>query len=193
MPDRHGMRARRHLGEFKARSAVGLPVTNNRPFILQSYSHASLRQGGSPATHLCHASFIVMFLIVEYWLKLFVSMFPLHGILIAPSMKILSGVGTREEGESMGEPARVASIEREQRHALPEYSWDELSEAGTYVEKETGDLYRIPRELLIQGPPPLICRASLQISRLVQVSKNPFMTTFVARIICAQHNVKANF
>src|SRR5882724_8313050 len=152
MPDRHGMRARRHLGEFKARSAVGLPVTNNRPFILQSYSHASLRQGGSPATHLCHAAFIVMFLIVEYWLKVFVSMFPLHGMPYCALHEILSG--TREEGESMGEPARVASIERDQRHALPEYSWDELSEAGTYVEKETGDLYRIPRELLIQGAPP---------------------------------------
>jgi hypothetical protein len=93
----------------------------------------------------------------------------------------------------MGEPARVASIEREQRHALPEYSWEELSEPGTYVEKETGHLYRIPRELLIQGAPPLICRVSLRISRLVQLSKNPFLTTFVARITCAEHNIKSNF
>ena len=93
----------------------------------------------------------------------------------------------------MGEPARVASIEREQRHALPEYSWEEINEPGTYVEKETGDLYRIPREILIQGAPPLICRASLRISRLFQLSKNPFMTTFVARIICAEHYLKSNF
>jgi len=93
----------------------------------------------------------------------------------------------------MGEPARVASIEREQRHALPEYSWEEINEPGTYVEKETGDLYRIPRQLLIQGAPPLICRASLRISRLVQLSKNPFVTTFVARIICAEHYLKSNF
>lgn len=93
----------------------------------------------------------------------------------------------------MGEPAIVASIEREQRHALPEYAWEELSEPGTYVEKETGDLYRIPRELLVQGTPLLICRARLRISRLIQLSKNPFMTTFVARITCAEHNVKSNF
>ena len=56
----------------------------------------------------------------------------------------------------MGKPAKVVSVEREARHGLPEYSWEELSEPGTYVEKETGDLYRIPRELLIQGAPPLI-------------------------------------
>ena len=93
----------------------------------------------------------------------------------------------------MGEPARVASIEKEQRRTLPEYSWEELSEPGTYVEKETGDLYRIPRELLIQGGPPLICRARLRISRLIQLSKNPFMTTFVARITCTAHKVKSNF
>ena len=93
----------------------------------------------------------------------------------------------------MGEPVRVASIEREQRQTLPQCSWEELSEPGTYVEKETGELYRIPRELLIQGAPSLICKASLRISRLVQLSKNPFMTTFVARITCAEHNLKANF
>lgn len=93
----------------------------------------------------------------------------------------------------MGKPARVTSIKCEQRHTLPEYSWEELTEPGTYVEKETGDLYRIPRELLVQGTPRLICRARLRISRLVQLSKNPFMTTFVARITCAEHNVKSNF
>ncbi|HEY6364631.1 MAG TPA: hypothetical protein VI585_07545 [Candidatus Binatia bacterium] len=92
----------------------------------------------------------------------------------------------------MGKPGRVVSIEREQGHAPPEYSWAELSEPGTYVEKETGDLYRIPKELLIQGAPPLV-KASLRISRLVQLSKNPFLTTFVARLTCAEHNLKPNF
>lgn len=92
----------------------------------------------------------------------------------------------------MGEPARVASIEREQRHALPEYSWEEINEPGTYVEKETGDLYRIPRELLIQGAPPLICRASLRISRLFQLSKNPFMTTLAVtnHMRCARPQIQ---
>ena len=44
----------------------------------------------------------------------------------------------------MGEPARVASIEKEQRRTLPEYSWEELSEPGTYVEKETGIFIEFP-------------------------------------------------
>lgn len=93
----------------------------------------------------------------------------------------------------MGKPATVASIEPGLRHGLPEYSWEELSEPGTYVDKETGDLYRIPGELLIQGSPPLICRARSRVSKLIQISKNPFMTSFVARITCAEHHLKSNF
>ncbi len=94
----------------------------------------------------------------------------------------------------MGEPLSVASIEHEQRHALPpEYSWEELTEAGTYVEKGTGNLYRIPKEVLIEGALPLIRKAGLRTYRLIQLSKNPFMTAFVARITCAEHNIKSNF
>ena len=94
----------------------------------------------------------------------------------------------KEQGESMAAQAKTIILSR----ALPEYSWDELSEPGTYVEKETGDLYRIPKAL-IQEASPLIRRASLLSSTLVQLSKNPFMTTFIARITCAEHNVKPNF
>lgn len=92
----------------------------------------------------------------------------------------------------MGEQAKVVSIEFEQRRALPECSWGELTEPGTYVEKETGDLYRIPKAL-IEEAAPLIRKVSLRTSRLVQLSKNPFMTTFVARMTCAEHNIKSNF
>jgi hypothetical protein len=45
----------------------------------------------------------------------------------------------------MGEQTKLVSMDVEQRRALPECSWGELSEPGTYVEKETGDLYRIPK------------------------------------------------
>ena len=92
----------------------------------------------------------------------------------------------------MAAQTKTILIATEQSRGLPEYSWGELTEPGTYVEKETGDLYRIPKAL-IQEASPLIRRASLQSSTLVQLSKNPFMTTFVARITCAEHKVKYNF
>ncbi len=93
----------------------------------------------------------------------------------------------------MAEEARVVSIQPEQRRTLPQCSWEELNEPGTYVEKGSGDLYRVPKEALIQGASPLIRKESLGASTLVQLSKNPFMLTFEARMICAEHNIKPNF
>lgn len=93
----------------------------------------------------------------------------------------------------MAEEARVVSIQPEPKRALPENSWGELNEPGTYVEKGSGDLYRVPKEALIHGASPVIRKESLGASRLVQLSKNPFMTTFEARMICAEHNIKPNF
>jgi hypothetical protein len=91
----------------------------------------------------------------------------------------------------MGEQARVVFVQVNQGGALPECSWEELSEPGTYVEKETGNLYRIPGALLQDAAP--LSKIRFRTSRLVQISKNPFMTNFVARMTCAEHNIKFNF
>ncbi len=93
----------------------------------------------------------------------------------------------------MAEEARVVSIQPEQRRALTECSWEDVSEPGTYVERGSGDLYRVPKEALIHGASPVIRKESLGSSRLVQLSKDPFVTTFEARMMCAEHNIKPNF
>ncbi len=93
----------------------------------------------------------------------------------------------------MTKEAAVVSIQPEQRHALKECSWEEVNEPGTYVERGSGDLYRVPKEALIQGASPVIRKESLGASRLVQLSRNPFMLTFEARMVCAEHNIQPNF
>jgi hypothetical protein len=62
--------------------------------------------------------------------------------------------------------ARNVSIEPQHRASLPEMSWEDISEAR---------------------------KESSGASRLVQVSKNPFITTLEARMLCAEHNVTPNF
>jgi hypothetical protein len=91
------------------------------------------------------------------------------------------------------EQVRNKSVEPHQRFTLPEVSWDELNEPGAYVERGTGDLYRVPKEALIPGGSPIIHKESSGASRLVQVSRNPFVTTLEARLSCAQHNIEPNF
>jgi len=91
------------------------------------------------------------------------------------------------------EQIKTRSVEPQSRSSLPEMAWDELSEAGAYVERGSGDLYRVPKEALIPGASPIIHKESLGASRLVQVSKNPFVTSLEARLRCAQHNIEPNF
>jgi len=64
---------------------------------------------------------------------------------------------------------------------------------NAYVEVGTGDLYRIPKEALLQGSSPLIHKESTGASRLVQLSANPFITTLAARMLACEHNSEPNF
>jgi len=88
---------------------------------------------------------------------------------------------------------RNTSVEAQKRTKLFELGWQDINEAGAYVEVGTGDLYRIPKEALRAGSSPLIRKESVGASRLVQISPNPFITTFEARMVCAEHNVAPNF
>ena len=47
------------------------------------------------------------------------------------------------------EQVRTKSVEPQQRFTLAEVNWEDLNEAGAYVERGSGDLYRIPKEALI--------------------------------------------
>ena len=93
----------------------------------------------------------------------------------------------------MAEQAKMTSIGPQQRASLPEMSWQDLDEPGAYVERGTGDLYRVPKEALIPGASPVIRKESLGASRLVQLSKNPFITTLEARMLACEHNIEPNF
>lgn len=93
----------------------------------------------------------------------------------------------------MSQEMKTASASPEHRSRLPEVSWTDINEPGAYVELGSGDLFRIPKEALIQGSSPLVRKESTGASRLMQVSRNPFVTTLEARLVCAEHNVPPNF
>jgi hypothetical protein len=91
------------------------------------------------------------------------------------------------------EQVKTKSVQPQQRFTLSEVAWGELNEPGAYVERGTGDLYRVPQEALIPGGSPIIHKESMGGSRLMQISRNPFVTTLEARLSCAQHNIEPNF
>jgi len=85
------------------------------------------------------------------------------------------------------------SVEPSHRFNLLEVNWEDVNEPGAYVEKGTGDLFRIPKEALVAGGSPIVMKESSGSSRLLQISRDPFVTTLEARRRCAQHNVAPNF
>lgn len=93
----------------------------------------------------------------------------------------------------MAEQVKTSSVEPRHRQMLRELSWDDINKPGAYVERGSGDLYRIPKEALIPGASPMIRKESLGASRLVQVSKTPFVTTLEARLVTCEHNIEPNF
>jgi hypothetical protein len=89
--------------------------------------------------------------------------------------------------------AKVTTVEPVRKSFLPELSWEDINEPGAYVEVGSGDLYRVPQEALIRGSSPLIRKKSSGASRFLRISKNPYVTTLEARMLCAEHNVQPNF
>lgn len=49
------------------------------------------------------------------------------------------------------------------------------------------------QEALVRGSSPMIRKESVGATRLLQVSKGPFMVMLEARMLCAEHNVAPNF
>ncbi len=77
--------------------------------------------------------------------------------------------------------------------ALPQISWNDITEPGAYVEVASGNLYRIPYEALMKGASPVIMMESLGSSKYVKLSENPFVALYTARGLCMDQNIKPNF
>lgn len=93
----------------------------------------------------------------------------------------------------MAEQTQAQSTQRSQRQALVQTTWDQLEQAGAYVEFGTGDLYRVPSEALIRGGSPIIARVSNGATRLLRVSDDPMVPIQHAREVAANNNLQPNF
>ena len=93
----------------------------------------------------------------------------------------------------MAHPAVATTSIQGERQVLPEFAWSEIHEPGAYVERETGDLFRIPKEAIVPGASPMVTKETRLVTRFAQISKNPFCTLLEARLRCAQNNIEPNF
>jgi hypothetical protein len=77
--------------------------------------------------------------------------------------------------------------------ALRGMARDEIREPGTYVDVLTGTLHRVPARALAEGALPVCWKDLPSGARLVQLSKNPYLISLEARILCAAHQIHFNF
>ena len=92
------------------------------------------------------------------------------------------------------------SPDRKQHRPLERISWNDIREPGAYVEIATGALYRVPQ----QGATPLVEKGGAggplrpdawppSHSQFVKVSRDPFIFSLGARLICVDHDIQPRF
>src|SRR2546427_12898986 len=87
------------------------------------------------------------------------------------------------------EEGMTQSVQATRRHTLQETNWEAISEAGAYVERGSGDLYRFPKEELIAGAAPFIVKVYRGASVQVKGGENSLIADFQAWLLDATHNV----
>jgi hypothetical protein len=71
-------------------------------------------------------------------------------------------------------------------------TWDQIKEPGTYVERDTGNLYRILPEVFSSASS-LGRKSRAEGARLVKLSSDPNLTLMQARFLSAEANIEPNF
>jgi hypothetical protein len=77
--------------------------------------------------------------------------------------------------------------------ALSEFTWENIKQPGSYVERETGHLYRVPQEALLRGSSPVISKLCTNPSTFVKLSDDANTIVSKLRTIAADADVKPNF
>jgi hypothetical protein len=74
-----------------------------------------------------------------------------------------------------------------------ECAWEEINQPGAYVSRETGRLFRIPKEALGDGASPVIHQENENGDKFVKVSDDPYVPTLKAKMAAAESNIQPNF
>jgi len=71
--------------------------------------------------------------------------------------------------------------------------WTSIDQPGFYVNKKTGQGFRITRELLIPGASPALSFLGAEKERFVLLSDDPYIPVTAAKMLCADNDVSPNF
>ncbi|MFI5232906.1 MAG: hypothetical protein ACHQSE_10405 [Gemmatimonadales bacterium] len=71
--------------------------------------------------------------------------------------------------------------------------WTNIAQPGFYVNKSTGQGFRITHELLIPGASPALSFLGAERDRFVQISEDPYLPVTAAKMLCADNDISPSF
>ena len=71
--------------------------------------------------------------------------------------------------------------------------WSNIDQPGFYVNKATGQGFRITQELLITGASPALSYLGAERDRFVLISDDPYLPVSAAKILCADNDISPAF
>jgi hypothetical protein len=71
--------------------------------------------------------------------------------------------------------------------------WTSIDQPGFYVNKASGQGFRITRELLIPGASPVLSFLGAEKERFVLLSDDPYLPVTAAKMLCADNDISPNF
>lgn len=71
--------------------------------------------------------------------------------------------------------------------------WTNIAQPGFYVNKSTGQGFRITHELLIPGASPALSFLGADRERFVQISDDPYLPVTAAKMLCADNDISPSF
>jgi len=77
--------------------------------------------------------------------------------------------------------------------SLEVVGWTNIQNPGFYVNKHTGQGFRITKELLIPGASPALSVLGAESERFIRVSDDPYVPVSAAKLLCADNDVSPMF
>lgn len=71
--------------------------------------------------------------------------------------------------------------------------WTSIDQPGFYVNKSTGQGFRITSELLIPGASPALSFLGADQERFVLLSDDPYIPASAAKLLCADNDISPRF
>ena len=71
--------------------------------------------------------------------------------------------------------------------------FEQINSPGCYVSQQSGSLYRIPEDALIQGRSPALVVVSNEPQVVTKITSDPFLPLTKARLLAADFDLSVNF